>query len=157
MQKKKTQKLRLCTLHWNGGNQKFAKNRFICSIYPHTQWRNYVCSAYDKQGYDIPSHMVREFTLSGSPFYKFRYTLTYNEGTWFFFLILWTLPIYPHMKWGNQALARLKLNTDDIPSYEMREPVSLFLQLFNLWYTIIWNDGTLSVYAAFSHLKYIVV
>ena len=61
------------------------------------------------------------------------------------------------MKWGNQALARLKLNTDDIPSYEMRERLLNPNCWPNARYTLTHNEGTPSVAIDFSYLKYIVV
>ena len=71
-----------------------------------------------------------------------RYILTWNEGTRCCLKRPALGMIYPHMKWGNQELSRLKLNTDDIPSYEMMGlrfllPVSLLYR-----YILIWNEGT---------------
>ena len=65
--------------------------------------------------------------------------------------------IYPHMKWGNEVLFKETGVGYDIPSHEMREPSAGTIEIEYRRYTLIWNEGTLSVYAVFSHLKYIVV
>ena len=47
--------------------------------------------------------------------------------------------------------------TDDTPSHIMRERMQHILQFFQIRYTLTYNEGTLSVYAAFSRLKHLVV
>lgn len=61
------------------------------------------------------------------------------------------------MKWGNPCFQPASARELDIPSYEMRERRKSCHLVHLLRYTLIWNEGTLSVYAVFSHLKYIVV
>lgn len=118
--------------------------------------------------------MIKKYYFFGNFFYFFcdevcknlivvvatiysRYTLTWNEGTRCCLKRPALDMIYPHMKWGNQALARLKLNTDDIPSYEMRERLLNPNCWPNARYTLTHNEGTPSVAIDFSYLKYIVV
>ena len=45
----------------------------------------------------------------------------------------------------------------DIPSHIMREPRMPVYAPHKMRYTLTYNEGTLSIYAAFSRLKHIVV
>ena len=45
----------------------------------------------------------------------------------------------------------------DIPSHIMRERADLALAVLPGRYTLTYNEGTLSIYAAFSRLKHLVV
>ena len=45
----------------------------------------------------------------------------------------------------------------DTPSHIMRELPVIVFKFFKIRYTLTYNEGTLSVYAAFSRLKHLVV
>ena len=45
----------------------------------------------------------------------------------------------------------------DIPSHIMRERLKADITTENRRYTLTYNEGTLSIYAAFSRLKHLVV
>ena len=147
-------------------------------IYPHLQWRNDRKTAKCCHVCDIPSLAVREPTICnrlkkaraiyphlqwGNVLQSFnifkicRYTLTCSEGTFFFFCFLFPDSIYPHLQWGNAITADIEEVKGDIPSLAVREHSFFLCWYVSPRYTLTCSEGTLSVYAAFSRLKHLVV
>ena len=126
-------------------------------IHPHIQWGNSDVSPKLISLDDTPSHTVRELISLLFLSFLFRYTLTYSEGTIRGNRILFNLPIHPHIQWGNRVLNRQKRKNPDTPSHTVRER-----RRWERWhdlrgYTLTYSEGTLSIYAAFSRSKYLVV
>ena len=106
---------------------------------------------------DIPSHTVGEVEELGRKLYTGRYTITHSEGrgaeqNW------WTgYAIYPHTQWGKFCNPPMSCLFLDIPSHTVREVQEARSRQHKSRYTLTHSEGRLSVYADFSHLKYLVM
>ena len=130
------------TLTYNEGTAARSGRNCCRPIHPHIQWGNLYDSRVAISVFDIPSHTVREQAETDTLQRKWRYTLTYSEGTRLCRLFNQQRMIYSHIQWWNVNLCKPVLLSHDTPSHTVRELCRYIYAHLAGRYTLTYSEGT---------------